>query len=136
MSQSPTVSFEVLLTLSQRAKLQMYLSCLFRFLHRIECVTFFLNSLRTLRTCRHAVDLVSLEIPLSQQRSPCSQNSDVARGHDSTTHVRGARFLTDVAGPYPSASLSLSYRSQKKKLTKIPRRINFETVKPTKISKK
>ena len=71
------------------------------------CHIFLFCSLRTLRTCRHAVDLVSLEIPLSQQRSSYSQTPDVfSRGHDPITHVRGARFLTDVAGPFQSASLS------------------------------
>ena len=49
VSQSPTVSFEVLLTLSQRAKLQMCLSCLFQTLHRIECASFFFFSVCALR---------------------------------------------------------------------------------------
>ena len=65
------------LTLSYRAKFQMYLFCVFQMLHRIEFATFFTVCLCP---CTHLDTLaifVSLEILLSQQRSFFSQISDV-----------------------------------------------------------
>ena len=99
MSQSSIVSSDVLLTLFQHAKLQMQLFCAFQILSHIDDVTsFFFFSLRTLRTSPHAVDLVSLEIPSSQQRSSYNQTSDVFFEVmiPPLMSMGSRRFLTDV----------------------------------------
>ena len=109
VSQSPTVSFEVLLTLSQRVGLQMYLSCLFRILHRIECVTSFFT---VCAPCVH-LDTLSIWCLWRFPRVNCAHPRIrlpmfFCHCHDPITHVRRARFLPDVAGPFLSVSLSLS----------------------------
>merc|ERR1712064_238764 len=61
--------------------------------YRIEFVTSSSLQFVYLYRSRHTVDLpVSLEIPLSQQRSSFNQMSDVfSRGRDPITHAHSAR---------------------------------------------
>ena len=86
--------------LSQRAKLQIHLSCLFQILtselHRI-CHIFLSTVCVPAPISTHCRFTVSLENPLSQQRSSFNQMCDVlSRGYDPISHAHRARCLTLV----------------------------------------